>query len=84
MKLFELNEFYCDLDDWIKNLQEADKMTPYGEAKARIKLTIEKMEQKQRKLGKLFATMIPDDYLKAKNDPQCDVHLLLAMLRSNA
>lgn len=80
MKLFELNQLYCDLSEWTNDLQKAKEMLLGSEAKAPIKATIEKIERKRKRLRKDFARLIPKNYLQAKADPDAEIDLLLDVL----
>lgn len=61
MTAFELNQLYCNLSEWIKDLEKAKKDLCCGEAKTQITETLKKIEIQRKELRRVFSLMIPGD-----------------------
>lgn len=61
MTAFELNRLYCNLSEWIKDLEKAKQGLLCSEAKTQITATLKKIEIQRKELRRDFSLLIPKD-----------------------
>ena len=83
MTAFELNELYCDVTSWMKNLSEIRKELPASEEKTQLMALFEKIEIRRKKIKRAFSELIPREIQQATSEAELNFILKILSVQED-